>query len=118
MYSISLSLDHTRIVNEWEVTILSNKQYERIHDIDYEGFIRRRITELRMQTTPYVSEQKMSRELGQGRSYLHNINQGALPSITSFFNIIDYLDVTVDEFFAPLKDMDSAYNRLCERLRS
>lgn len=98
---------------------MKETHYERIHNIDYESFVRSRITELRMKRTPYVSEHKMGLELGHGGSYIRNITQnGALPSINCLFDIIDYLDVSVDEFFAPLKDTSSPYARICERLRA
>ena len=93
-------------------------RYERQQDVPYEEFVRKRITELRMRLDPEVSEHKMSLELGRSGSYLRNISSGkALPSLKEFFNILDYLDVTVDEFFAPLRNTDSPYARLCERLR-
>ena len=94
-------------------------RYERQVDIPYEDFVRKRITELRIRMNPEVSEHKMSLELGRSGSYIRNISSGkALPSLKEFFNMIDYLGVTVDEFFAPLRDADSPYNRLCERLRA
>lgn len=93
-------------------------QYERIHNFDYESFIRKRITELRVNAKPYISEHKMSLELGRSNSYIRNIADGALPSISAFFDILDYLDVTIDEFFAPLKDMTTTYNKTCERIRA
>lgn len=98
---------------------MEEKQYERVNDLPYEDFVRKRIIELRMNMNPKVSEHKMSIELGRGRSYIRNItSEGALPSLSGLFDIIDYLGVTVDEFFAPLRDTDSPYARLCERLRS
>lgn len=97
---------------------VKEKQYERVRDIDYESFVRRRITELRIHTNPYISERKMSLELGRGDTYIRNIVDGSLPSMSAFFDILDYLDVSIDEFFAPLKDMNSPYNQTCERLRA
>lgn len=97
---------------------MAETQYERQHDIPYEYFVRTRITELRMRLVPETSEHKMSLELGKSGSYIRNITScKALPSLKEFFNILDYLDVTVDEFFAPLKDPASPYVQLCERIR-
>lgn len=96
---------------------MKDSKYERVCTFDFEGFIRDRIAELRMKTDPYVSEHKMSIELGRSGSYMRNIAEGALPSLSAFFDILDYFNVTVDEFFAPLKDMNSPYNKTCERLR-
>ena len=66
-------------------------------DFDY-SFIRERITQLRMQLN--ISEYQMSLELGQNKGYIHDITSGgALPSLKQLYNICDYLDVTISEFF-------------------
>ncbi len=63
-------------------------------------FIRNRITELRMKKN--VSENRMSLELGNGRSYINSIVSGrALPGMEQFLQICTYLDVTPEEFFNP-----------------
>lgn len=50
-----------------------------------------------------VSARDMSLSIGQNQGYINNIETGkALPSMTSFFYICDYLGVTPFEFF----DMD------------
>lgn len=69
-----------------------------------EKFIRDRITYLRMQKN--VSEYKMSLDLGHGKSYIQSIASGrALPSMSEFLYICDYLDVSPKNFFDPeLKD--------------
>ncbi len=42
----------------------------------------------------------MSYDLGHSRGYINNISSGkALPSLTEFFAICEYFDVTVTEFF-------------------
>ena len=64
-------------------------------DID---FVRDRITQLRLQKG--VSEYKMSYDLGHSRGYINNISSGkTLPSMTEFFAICDYFDITPVEFF-------------------
>ena len=69
-----------------------------------EQFIRDRITHLRMQKN--VSEYKMSLDLGHSKSYIQSIASGrALPSMSEFLYICDYLDVSPKDFFDPeLKD--------------
>ncbi len=69
-----------------------------------EKFIRDRITYLRMQKN--VSEYKMSLDLGHGKSYIQSIASGrALPPMSEFLYICDYLDVSPKNFFDPeLKD--------------
>lgn len=48
-----------------------------------------------------VSARDMSLSLGQNPSYINNIeNNKALPSMTNFFYICDYLHVTPEEFFS------------------
>ena len=61
-------------------------------------FIRDRITQLRLQKG--VSEYKMSYDLGHSRGYINNISSGkSLPSMTEFFAICEYFDITAIEFF-------------------
>lgn len=65
----------------------------------YEKFIRDRITQLRLLKD--VSEYKMSYDLGHSRSYINNISSGkTLPSMTEFFAICDYFEITPVEFFS------------------
>lgn len=61
-------------------------------------FVRERITQLRMQKG--VSEYKMSYDLGHSRGYINNISSGkALPSMSEFFTICDYFNITPIDFF-------------------
>lgn len=84
--------------------------------MQYEDFVRSRITELRMKKG--VSEHKMSLELDKSGSYIRGITNGtALPSLKELFNIITYFEMTPDEFFSPLEDTKSLYHILCSRLR-
>ena len=62
------------------------------------NFVRERITQLRLQKD--VSEYKMSYDLGHSRGYINNISSGkTLPSMTEFFAICDYFDISPVEFF-------------------
>lgn len=61
-------------------------------------FVRDRITRLRLQKG--VSEYKMSYDLGHSRGYVNNISSGkTLPSMTEFFAICEYFEITPTEFF-------------------
>ena len=63
-----------------------------------ERFIGERITELRMRRN--VSECQMSLELGLSKSYVQGITSGrGLPSVRQLFNLADYFDITLCEFF-------------------
>ena len=57
-----------------------------------------RLTDLRIQKG--VSARDMSLSIGQNAGYINNIETGkALPSMTSFFYICEYLGITPQEFF-------------------
>ena len=84
-------------------------------DTRYEDFVRSRITELRLNKS--VSEHKMSLDLGKSGSYIRGITSGmALPSLKELFNIMAYFDVTPSEFFEPLTNKDTPYQKLCSQL--
>lgn len=59
---------------------------------------RSRLTQLRMKKG--VSEYQMSLDLGHSKSYIQSISSGrALPSMSEFLVICEYLGVTPKEFF-------------------
>lgn len=63
-----------------------------------EKFIAERITKLRLQKN--ISEYRMSLELGQSKSYIQGISSGkAMPSMKQLFNICDYFEISLTEFF-------------------
>ncbi|MDE6593406.1 MAG: helix-turn-helix domain-containing protein [Oscillospiraceae bacterium] len=65
---------------------------------DYAGFIRNRITDLRIAKN--VSEYQMSLDLGHSKSYIQGITSGrALPSMNEFIAICDYFEITPRDFF-------------------
>lgn len=77
-----------------------------------EHFIAKRITELRLLHD--VSEYQMSLELGQSKSYIQGITSGkSLPSVKQLFNIADYFQMNLSEFFDESKH-DSPL--LCEAI--
>lgn len=65
-----------------------------------------RLKQLRAQKG--VSQHEMSKKLGLTQNYIFNIEAGyAYPSMTNFFAICSYLDVTPEEFFSfDTKPMD------------
>ncbi|MCM1060911.1 MAG: helix-turn-helix domain-containing protein [Eubacterium sp.] len=66
--------------------------------MNYEEFIKNRITKLRMLKN--VSEYQMSLDLGHSKSYIQSISSGrALPSMSEFISICEYLGITPKEFF-------------------
>lgn len=72
-------------------------------DVVYEEEFALRLSKLREQKK--VSAREMSLAIGQNQNYINNIESGrALPSMTVFFYICEYLDITPSEFF----DLDSS----------
>lgn len=58
-----------------------------------------RLTQLRLKRG--VSARDMSLSLGQNSSYINNIENGkALPSMTVFFYICEYFNISPQEFFS------------------
>lgn len=67
-------------------------------DIMFEESFPARLTQLRNKMG--VSARDMSLSIGQNPGYINNIETGkALPSMTAFFYICDYLKITPQEFF-------------------
>lgn len=66
--------------------------------LDVADFIKKRITELRLQKD--VSERKMSLDLGKGENYIRNLSNGYfLPSYEVLGEIAEYFGLTLSEFF-------------------
>ena len=64
----------------------------------YEDEFRQRLIQLR--TTNGFSARDMSLSMGQNQCYINNIENGkALPSMSGFFYICEYLNVSENEFF-------------------
>lgn len=69
-----------------------------VYHMDYVEWFHTRLTSLRLQKG--VSARDMSLSLGQSESYINKIeNRRTLPSLTGFFYICDYLEITPQEFF-------------------
>ena len=81
--------------------------------MDYEAFIAERIAQLRAQKG--VSARDMSLSIGQSENYINMIeNRRALPSVSVFFYICEYLNVTPQDFF----EQGNAYPKLLNDLIS
>jgi len=79
--------------------------------MDYEAFIAERIAQLRAQKG--VSARDMSLSIGQSENYINMIeNRRALPSVTVFFYICEYLGVSPQNFF----EQGNAYPHLLNDL--
>lgn len=66
--------------------------------MDYWEWFAGRVSALRMQRG--VSARDMSLSLGQSESYINKIeNRRTLPSMTGFFYICDYFNITPQDFF-------------------
>lgn len=66
--------------------------------MNYEDFIRSRITQLRINKN--VSEYQVSLDLGHSKSYIQSITSGrAMPSMSEFLSICEYFEVTPKDFF-------------------
>ena len=64
----------------------------------YENEFQTRLAQLREKKG--VSARDMSLSIGQNAGYIHNIENGkSKPSITGFFYICEYLNVSPSEFF-------------------
>lgn len=60
-----------------------------------------------------ISAREMSLSIGQNAGYINNIESGkALPSMSAFFFICEFLEITPKEFF----DMDTARPELLREL--
>ena len=76
----------------------------------------RRLSELRIQKG--VSARDMSLSLGQSAGYINNIENGVnYPSMTVFFCICEYLNITPKEFFDLDTDNPTRANELLEAAR-
>ena len=79
----------------------------------FEELFPSRLTELRTQKG--VSARDMSLSIGQNPGYINNIETGkALPAISAFLFICDYLEITHAEFFDSTSKNPSKINEISE----
>lgn len=77
----------------------------------YEEKFANRLSQLRMKKG--VSARDMSLSIGQNPGYINNIETGkSLPSLTNFFYICDYLEISPMDFF----NFDSSYPKEIDAL--
>ncbi len=75
-----------------------------------------RLTKLRIQKG--VSARDMSLSIGQNPGYINSIESGkAMPSLTVFFYICDYFELTPKEFFDSESQNPEKINRIIEYLK-
>ena len=79
--------------------------------MDYTEMFRARLTQLRLEKG--VSARDMSLSLGQSESYINKIeNSRAMPSMSGFFYICDYLGITPQDFFNTSLQAPGAVSRI------
>ena len=84
--------------------------------MEKEDFIRR-LAQLRMQKG--VSARDMSLSIGQSAGYINNIENGVnLPSMTAFFYMCDYLNISPKDFFDTQATAPSKAAQLLEVAKS
>ncbi len=88
-----------------------------LKDLFTEETFSKRLIELRTQKG--VTARTMSREIGQHPGYINNIESGKnFPSMSSFFYICQYLDITPKDFFdTEIKDPSKA-SEIFEKIKA
>lgn len=82
----------------------------------FEEEFQRRLADLRLKKG--VSARDMSLSIGQNASYINNIENGkALPSMSSFLWICEYLAITPSDFFNEDKANPVKYNAILKDLQ-
>ncbi len=82
-----------------------------------EEYVRDRITQLRLNKG--ISEYQMSYDLGHSRGYINNISSGkSLPSLSEFFTICDYFEISPSEFFDTKRNNPVLMSKAIEEISS
>ena len=82
----------------------------------YEAQFPLRLAQLRARKG--VSARDMSLSLGQNPGYINNIESGkALPSMSSFFYICEYLNITPSSFFDSETDNPEQLQQLIQKMK-
>ena len=72
----------------------------------------------RLRTEKGVSARDISLSIGQNPSYINNIETGkAMPSMSAFFFICDYLEITPSEFFDTEAEQPEELSKLIKNLK-
>ena len=78
-------------------------------------FVQMRIARIR--NAHNVSARKVSMELGQSTEYINQIENGkALPSLEGLFNICDYFNISLSEFFDDRLEFPVEYKHIIDEL--
>lgn len=81
----------------------------------YDEFFAERLAKLR--EIKSISARDMSLSLGQNENYINKIeNKRNLPSMSAFFNICEYLEVSPSEFFNEGINNPEAINNIVQEL--
>lgn len=84
---------------------------------DYQDYFSNRLIKLRMKKG--VSAREMSLSIGQSKGYVAQIERKHnLPSMTVFFFICDYLNITPKEFFDVEVEFPAIYLELMNNLKT
>ena len=87
-----------------------------MHD-DFQEFFFQRLGKLRTQKG--VSAMKMSKSVGQEGSYIGKVeNKAFLPSMSTFFYICEYFNISPKEFFETESQFPTTLNSLVEDLKN
>lgn len=79
-------------------------------------FVQERITQLRLAKN--ISEYQLSTELGHCKSYIQGISSGQnLPSLKALFDICDYFQITLQEFFDDAAPDSELVQKLLQEVR-
>lgn len=82
----------------------------------YENEFQTRLAKLRSKRG--VSARDMSLSIGQNPGYINNIETGkSLPSMTGFFYICEYLNITPSEFFDETSEQPELLRTVTENLK-
>jgi transcriptional regulator with XRE-family HTH domain len=82
----------------------------------YEEMFPVRLAQLRNQKG--ISARDMSLSIGQNPGYINNIESGkALPSMSAFFYICDFLGITPSEFFDTSSDCPDTIREISDDLK-
>ncbi len=82
-----------------------------------EDYVRSRITQLRINKG--ISEYQLSYDLGHSRGYINNITSGkSLPSMSEFFSICDYFDISPTDFFDSKHSNPELLSKAIEEIQS
>ena len=80
-----------------------------------ESYIAKRITQLRMARN--ISEYQMSLELGHSKSYIQSTSGKSKPSTQELFNIADYFDMNLSEFFDEENTLSPTVQKAIDAIR-